>query len=146
MENVSSASGFSVGALSTELTVLLLACILAFVHLFAAAGAITKERGTKWNAGPRDDVMPPPGALAGRLDRAFRNFLETFPIFAVAVLVATIANRTNGQTALGAQLYLGARILYLPIYAAGVPYARSLAWGVALLGIILVLIGAFTPA
>lgn len=134
------------GELSTELTVLLLACILAFVHLFAAALAITKERGAKWNAGPRDEALPPPGPLAGRLDRAFRNFLETFPIFAVAVLVAVLANRTNAQTALGAQLYLAARVVYLPVYAAGTPYVRSLVWGVALLGIILVLIGAFTPA
>ena len=36
-------------------------------------------------------------------------------------------------------LYLGARIVYVPLYACGVPYLRSLAWVVSVGGLLLVL-------
>ena len=39
-------------------------------------------------AGPRDAPVKPLGPLAGRLDRAFKNLMETFPLFAAAVLLA----------------------------------------------------------
>jgi len=37
------------------------------------------------------------------------------------------------------QLYFWARLIYLPLYAAGVPYVRSLVWLVSLLGIVMLL-------
>jgi uncharacterized MAPEG superfamily protein len=44
------------------------------------------------------------------------------------------------MTEWGAQLYLWARVAYLALYAAGVFLLRSLAWNVAVLGIILVVL------
>jgi uncharacterized MAPEG superfamily protein len=35
----------------------------------------------------------------------------------------------------GAELYLAGRILYLPLYAAGVPFLRTIAWAIATFGI-----------
>ena len=78
---------------------------------------------------------------AGRLDRALGNFLETFPLFAAAVLIAALAGRHNWMTEWGAVLYFAARVAYVPLYAFGVRIVRSLAWCVATLGIILILIG-----
>ena len=43
------------------------------------------------------------------MQRAFGNFRETFVYFAVAVLVVTALNKTNADTALGAQIYFWAR-------------------------------------
>jgi uncharacterized MAPEG superfamily protein len=40
----------------------------------------------------------------------------------------------------GASLYFWARVLYLPLYAFGVPLFRSIVWNVAALGIALLLI------
>jgi uncharacterized MAPEG superfamily protein len=37
-------------------------------------------------------------------------------------------------------LYIVARVVYLPLYAAGIPFLRSLVWMVSLVGIILVLV------
>ena len=79
--------------------------------------------------------------VAGRLDRAQRNFLETFPLFAAAVLIAHVAGRHSWMTEWGAQLYFWGRVVYLPLYAAGVPWVRSAVWVVAALGIVLVLVG-----
>ena len=83
--------------------------------------------------------------VAGRLERASRNFMETFPFFAAAVIVATLAGRHNWATLWGAQLYVAARIIYLPLYAFGVPGLRTLVWLVATLGIILIVAALFWP-
>ena len=69
-----------------------------------------------------------------RVDRASRNYLETFAFFAAAVLVVVVGQRTNAQTALGAQLYVWARVIYLPVYAIGIPYLRTLVEGGEALG------------
>ena len=75
--------------------------------------------------------------MAGRLERALRNFLETFPLFAAVVLAAQVTDTHNALTWLGAQLYFWARVGYVPLYAAGVPVVRSLVWNVATIGILL---------
>jgi uncharacterized MAPEG superfamily protein len=99
----------------------------------------TNEYGLKWNIGARDEAVPPPGPLSGRLARAQANFLETFPIAIVALLGVVIANRTSASTALGGWIWLGARIVYLPLYAAGIPVVRTLAFAASLVGLAFVL-------
>src|SRR5690242_10399711 len=123
------------GGMSVELTMLALACILGFVHLFLGAHFVTQERGPAWNIGARDNTPPLQGKLAGRLDRAFNNFRETFPFFAVAVLLITALDRHNARTEWGAQLYFWMRVIYLPLYAMGVPMLRTVIWLLATVGI-----------
>lgn len=130
------AMSFSLGGLTTEFTMLALAVILGFVHLFAATHVITSERGLMWNMGPRDNTPVLKSTLAGRLDRAFQNFKETFVFFAALVLACAVIGRHNGLTIWGAELYLAGRILYLPLYAAGIPILRTIVWAVATIGIV----------
>ena len=87
--------------------------------------------------------MEPLQGVAGRLDRALRNFLETFPLFAAVVLAANALGRHNALTEWGARLYFWGRVAYLPLYAAGIPLVRSLVWDVAALGILLCLVALF---
>lgn len=122
-------------ALPIEIRMLAWAIVLGLVHLLLAATLMTRERGLRWNAGARDGTPAPLGALASRLDRAQRNFWETFPFFAAAALAVVAAGRTDAGTALGAQLYLWARVAYVPIYAAGIPYLRTVVWAVSLWGL-----------
>lgn len=126
--------------MTTELHVLAWGCILALVHVFAAIRAKTRQYGTKWNMGPRDETLAPPASpLVGRLARAEANFFETFPLYAAAALIVSVAHLNSRWTEIGALLWIGARIVYLPLYALGVPVARSIAWIAALVGILLVL-------
>jgi uncharacterized MAPEG superfamily protein len=125
--------------MTTELTVLAWGCVLAIVHLFAAVQVKTRQYGTEWNLGSRDEELPPPKPIVGRLARAQANFYETFPIMIAAVAIVSIAGLTDKWTGIGAWLWLGGRVLYLPLYAFGVRYLRSLAWFVALIGIVMVL-------
>jgi uncharacterized MAPEG superfamily protein len=137
------AQGRAAGAaanMTTELTMLALSVALGFVYIFAGAIASTAHRGSKWNVGPRDGDVPPLQGVAGRLERALRNFLETFPLFVAAVLVADAANRHGPSAVWGTQLYFWGRVIYLPVYAAGIPVIRSIVWTVATIGIALVLL------
>lgn len=122
-----------------EIRMLAWAVVLGLVQLLLAAAGMTLQRGVKWNASARDGEARPLAGVPGRLDRAWRNFLETFPFFAAAAL-AVIATGRQGQTsALAVQLYFWARVLYVPVYAAGIPYLRSAVWGVSMLGIAMLL-------
>lgn len=125
--------------MTTELNVLAWGCILALVHIFAAVRFKTRQYGTTWNVGARDEELPPPQPIVGRLARAQANFYETFPLYAFAALMVSVAHLNNRWTAIGALLWIGARIVYLPLYAAGVPYLRTAAWALSLVGIIMVL-------
>jgi uncharacterized MAPEG superfamily protein len=122
-----------------ELKILALGALLLFVHIMAAALLKTKQYGSKWNVGARDEALPPLGPLAGRLDRAQANFQENFPIAIVALLAVAVAGRTSYWTAIGGWIWLGARIIYLPLYAAGIPVIRTLTWMVSLAGLAITL-------
>ncbi|MEA2824661.1 MAG: hypothetical protein QOF03_1143 [Alphaproteobacteria bacterium] len=127
--------------MTTELWLLVAAVLLGFAQIILQAQSMNMQRGYRWNAGPRDEILPPLTGVAGRLNRALRNFLESFPLFAAAVLIASAANIHNGLTLWGAWLYVLGRIVYVPLYAFGVRYVRSLVWNVAVLGIFLILSG-----
>ena len=121
-----------------EMQMLFWAIVLGLVQLTLAGLAGVWERGLPWAIGPRDAPAKPLGLYAARLERAWRNFLETFPFFAAAVLVAHALGRHGEWSVPGAQLYVAARLLYVPAYVAGIPFVRTLIWLVALLGIVLV--------
>ena len=129
--------------MTIEIQMLVWAAAFGLLQLLLAATLMTAQRGLKWNTSARDGEPAPLRGVAARVDRAFKNFLETFPFFAAAVLAAVAAGRTNEDTALGAQLYFWARVAYLPIYAAGIPYLRTAVWAVSLVGVAKVLLAVF---
>lgn len=122
-----------------ELTLLGATLILALVHIFAAAQVKTRQYGTTWNMGARDETLPPISPLGGRLARAQANLFETLPLFAAAVLGAIAADRLGWKTELGAHLYFWSRVIYLPLYAAGIPKLRTLVWMMGIVGLVLVI-------
>ena len=119
---------------------LTLGVVLGLVQIVAASHAASLQRGYRWTSSHRDEPTPPLRGVAGRLDRALRNYLETFPLFAAVVLVAHLSETHNALTEWGSRLYLWGGVAYVPLYAAGVPLVRSLAWNVATVGIVLLAI------
>ena len=131
--------------MSVEAWSLFGAMVLGLVHLTAASFTFKAQVGNAYTVGARDEDLRPRG-VAGRLDRAQRNFLETFTIFAAAVLLLIVLDREGGGLSeVGAVLYLGGRVLFLPLYAAGTPWLRTLSWNVATLGLALVLAAVVWP-
>lgn len=131
--------------MSFELAMLAASCVLCFVHIVLASHAASLQRGYRWTASARDVETPPLTGIAGRLERALRNFVETFPVFAAAVLLVHVLGRETALSEWGAGLYFSARVIYLPLYAFGVPLLRSLVWNVAFVGITLVLLASVWP-
>ena len=126
-------------AMTTELTVLAWSVLLAIVHIWLPVRAKTRQYGVKWNMSARDEAQPPLNALAGRLERAQINYYESFPLFAAAILIVSVAHLETRWTAIGAILWLAARAIYLPLYAFGVPGLRTLVWTASLVGLVMVL-------
>ena len=124
--------------MTVELRMLALSVVLGIVQIIAASHAASLQRGYRWTAGPRDAQVEPLRGVAGRLDRALRNFGETFALFAAVVLVAHATGTHNALTEWGARLYFWGRVAYVFLYAAGVPLIRSLVWNVATIGIVMV--------
>lgn len=129
--------------MTTEFQALGLSVILGLVQLVLAVCFAIRDRGMSWAFSPRDASLEPLKGLAGRVDRAFYNFMETFCLFATLVLVANAMGVHNSLTAWGAGLYLWARVAYLPIYMAGVPVLRTLTWGVSIVGMVLFVVALF---
>jgi uncharacterized MAPEG superfamily protein len=129
--------------MSVELKMLAWSICLGIVYVLVAATLSTSQRGLGWNVGNRDEDTRRLGGPAGRAHRASRNFLETFAFFAAAVLAVMLAQRNSPHTALGTQLYFWGRLVYLPIYIIGIPYLRTLAWGVAFWGMLMVIAALF---
>ena len=124
---------------SIEIQMLLASTVLGIIHLAIATTLSNKDRGLPWGISMRDEGSPPVTRMTGRVLRAFDNFKETFVFFAVAVLVVALRSRENGTSALGAQLYFWARLIYIPVYAVGIPGLRTLVWTASVVGIVMVL-------
>lgn len=126
--------------MTPELRWLAWSALLGFVQILAAAIATIRQRegGLQWAAGPRDTTPPPPQGTAARLTRARDNFLETFPLFVAAVVVAQLAGRSGALTGWGALIYFWARLVYVPAYALGLA-VRPVVWGASIAGILMVL-------
>ena len=122
---------------TVELRMLFAAAVLGLVQMVLSVVLSTSPGRLTWALGARDTEGPARGVFGDRLDRAWRNFCATFPIFAAFVLIAAALNVHTPRTVLGAELYFFGRLAYLPIYMLGVPYLRTLSWAVALVGIIL---------
>lgn len=59
--------------------------------------------------------------------------------FAAVVLAGYVLQRHTATTALGAQIYFWSRLIYLPVYALGIPYLRTLIWTASIVGIVMLL-------
>jgi uncharacterized MAPEG superfamily protein len=112
--------------------------VLLIAYISVQGALVVRLRGAAWNAGPRDEGQPPLGKYPGRAQRALENFKETYPAFIALALALSVTNQ-SGSGALGAWLWFGARVAYLPLYLFGVPWLRTLAYGVSLGGLIMML-------
>jgi uncharacterized MAPEG superfamily protein len=126
--------------LPTELLLLGWSTVLLFAYVMIQGQTATRDRGLDWNAGPRDGDQKPLGEMAGRAERALKNFQETYPVFIALALGLAVTDRTGGLGAIGAGVWFVARIVYVPLYLFGIRYVRSLSWLVSILGLLLMLI------
>ena len=121
-----------------ELQLLVWSAILALIQMLVAVAGAQSQVSLPVLAGNRDN-MPPLTGWALRATRAHLNMLESLVVFAIFVLVAHATGRLSETTALGANLFFWGRVAYAVVYVLGVPWLRTLLWGVSVAGLLLIL-------
>jgi uncharacterized MAPEG superfamily protein len=123
--------------MSPDLHALLLSVILCFVQMLIAATGANTQVGLPTLAGNRED-LPDMVGWAGRARRAHLNMIENLVLFAPLVLIAAVAGKANATTAMGAMIFFWARLAYAVIYLIGLPWLRTLAWFVSVIGMAMI--------
>lgn len=73
----------------------------------------------------------PPAPWAVRMKAAHYNAVENLVVFAALVLVLDAAGISNATTILACQIYFWARLVHYVVYAAGIPWVRTLSFVVS---------------
>ena len=81
------------------------------------------------------DQMPEATPLAGRADRAAHNTVDNFLLFAALALVAHVSGTASPRVLLGAEIFFWSRLLYIPVYYAGIMYLRTAIWTISIVGL-----------
>jgi len=81
------------------------------------------------------DELPPETPLAGRADRAAKNMIENMVLFTAIWAATRGVGVTSWAVLRGAQLFFVARVVYWPLYLAGVKVVRTLVWAAGFAGI-----------
>lgn len=121
--------------MSPDLKMLVWAVALTLVQGFIAVLGAMSRVGLPALAGNRDN-LPRVSGWPDRAARAHRNMLESLVLFAALVLVAQVTGKANATTALGAQVFFWARLVYVPVYVVGIPWVRTAVWGVSIFGLV----------
>lgn len=124
---------------STEVTVLGWSVVLLLLQVVAQATA-SGDLGPKYLFSPRDEELRTKSIVGRRLDRALYNLLETYPGFIALALALVVTGKVGGMAAAGAWIWLTARVVYVVLYAAGIPVLRTIAWTVSIIGLVMMLI------
>lgn len=133
--NHASADAWNVVAL------LCLSVLLLLFHILLQGMLASRELGSSYNAGPRDEEKEPQGKAAGRAARASKNYQETYPAFIGLLLGLAFMGDASGLGLIGGWVWLISRIFYIPLYLAGIPYVRSLVWMLSIVGLLLMMAG-----
>jgi uncharacterized MAPEG superfamily protein len=85
------------------------------------------------------DGLPAPSGFHARMLRVVDNHREGLTLFAPVVLLAALADVSTANTALGAQIFFGARVAHAVVYILGLPFIRPLIWAAGIAGLVLIL-------
>jgi uncharacterized MAPEG superfamily protein len=113
----------------------LLSLLMPAVYLI---GRTQAPGGMEWAFGNRDRPLEIP-AWAARAIRAHQNLTENLAPFAILVLVAHVAGKANGTTALGAPIFFWARVGHFATYTAGLIGVRTAVFFLGTFGELLIL-------
>jgi uncharacterized MAPEG superfamily protein len=123
----------------SELTCLESSVALWLVHVLVQATVGNIELPFGYLFTSRDKPAATSGLLFGRATRALANYVENLTPFVAVALALMVTQRTGGSGALGATIWILARIVYIPIYLFDVIYARTAIWALSIVGLMMML-------
>jgi uncharacterized MAPEG superfamily protein len=123
----------------SELMCLELSVALWLVHVLVQASFGNVELPSGYLFTSRDRPAAASGLLFGRATRALANYVENLTPFVAVALALIVTQRTGGSGALGATIWILARIVYIPFYLFGIMYARTAIWALSIVGLVMML-------
>lgn len=119
--------------MTTELWMLMAGVGILFAGIVSQGVAGLIAFGPVRQAGARDEPREP-NKLMGRTTRAVQNHLESLALFTPVVLTAHLLDVNTAMSALGAMIYAISRLIYMPVYWAGIPFVRTLIFTAGIVG------------
>ena len=123
--------------MSFELQAVFGSVAILFALLMIQGALVPVNQGFGWGLGSRDG-KPEYTTLQMRASRTVANHIEGMLLFVPLIMIVEFAGLSSQLTIWGAGLYLVSRLAVAPLYLLGVADLRSLVWGVALLGTMLI--------
>lgn len=125
------------------MTIVLYMTALTWVTIIAASTIRAKGwtlRGLNYSLSNREEPLAT-NPLAHRADRTASNTQENFVLFLGVASVAMASSATSPLILQGAELFLLARLVFVPVYYVGIKYVRTLVWLAGVVGLIMMLMG-----
>jgi len=120
-----------------DIRLLTYAVILTWIQIMA--GSALRAGGNLGRAVDNRDDDVPLSPMAHRAARSARNMLENMVLFTALLLAAQAAGvGGTSRVVLGARLFFFARLVYFPVYLAGITYVRTAIWAVGVVGMALI--------
>ena len=125
------------------MTIVLYMTVLTWVTIIAASTIRSKGwtlQGLTYSLSNREEPLDT-NPLAHRADRTASNTWENFVLFLGLASVAMASAATSPMILQGAELFLLARLVFVPVYYVGIKYVRTLVWLAGVVGLIMMLMG-----
>jgi uncharacterized MAPEG superfamily protein len=103
-------------------------CVFIAGLLPLLAALIAKAGGQSYNNNEPRTWLSKQEGFRARANAAQQNSFEAFGFFAAAVVVAHLVHGPSSKVDQLAMLFIAARVIYVPVYAAGWGAVRSLVW------------------
>src|SRR5712691_13411854 len=103
------------------------AAVLVWLSAVVQNLSNASERGAKYVMSDRS-VPAPLHGFFGRATRTLANNIESALMWVPPVVVILMLHRTTWITQLSAEVYIGARVVFVLSYWLKIPVVRSLAW------------------
>lgn len=121
------------------LLLIFLVLLLLLVQAQLPGKFLTDQIGPQGQMGPRDH-LPEPSTELGRSRRALANLQETLPVFLTFGVLSIVLGEQGWLSLVGATLFFLGRCAHVVCYMRGLSPWRSVFFGVALIGLVLMVI------
>jgi len=111
----------------SELDILALYALYVCLTLLAQVTGTATQLDMGYLLSSRDEKRTLEG-MVGRLDRALTNSVTALALFAPAILILQVKDGFTPLTLTCAQVFLVARVLYVPAYIFNLVGVRTLLW------------------
>lgn len=112
---------------SDELSILLVYGLITGLLLGAKVTGMLVTVDMGYLLSSRDENRTLEGML-GRADRALNNSITALALIAPPILVIALRDQSSANSLLAAQVFLAARVTYIPAYVFGIQGLRTLVW------------------